>query len=227
MTKKRGNIGRAPAATGARTASPAACNRPSGRTAERRIRNYLLESSEAARQTAGKCAEGIADAASRIVACLRGGGKLLICGNGGSAAQSQHMAAEFIGALHKNVRRPALAAMALTTDTSILTAIANDFSFAEVFERQIEAAGSRGDLLLAISTSGDSENLVRAVRAARQKGIQTVVLGGPAPGRLAAEADLVIGVPGPSVQHIQEIHLAVGHLLCILAEDAIGGGGES
>jgi D-sedoheptulose 7-phosphate isomerase len=225
MTQTPENSGR-DRATHPDLAPSATSPHSSGQTAEGHIRKYLLENSEAARQTAETCAEPIADAARRIVACLRRGGKLLICGNGGSAAQSQHMAAELVGALQRHVRRPALPAMALTTDTSILTAVSNDFGFAEVFERQIDAIGSPGDLLLAISTSGDSENVVRAVRMARRKQMQTIALTGPAPGRLAGEADLVIGVPEQNIQHLQEIHLAVGHLLCILSEDAICGGGQ-
>jgi histidinol-phosphate phosphatase family protein len=194
--------------------------------ASAQIRHYLLASAEAARRTAEHSVEGIAAAADAITSSLRRGGKLLICGNGGSASQSQHMAAELVSTLNKNVRRPALAAISLTTDTSILTAISNDFGFGEVFQRQVEALGRPGDVLLAISTSGNSENAVRAVEQAKRQQIHTIALVGPNLCALANAADTLIPVPIEDTQHIQEIHLAIEHLLSILVEEGVLNGGQ-
>lgn len=152
-------------------------------------------------------------AAARLVTeAFRGGGKLLLCGNGGSAADCQHMAAEFTGLLRKDHVRPGLPAIALTTDTSFLTAYANDVDFNEVFARQVEALGRPGDVLLAISTSGNSENVLRAVRAARARGMQSVALSGIG-GALAELADITVAVPSRVTAHIQEAHLAIEHAI--------------
>jgi phosphoheptose isomerase len=185
------------------------------------IRDYLLASAEANRRAAENCTEAIAAAAHMIASCLRRGGKLLICGNGGSAAQGQHMAAEFVSTLNKHVRRPGMAAISLTTDTSILTAVSNDFGFAEVFERQVEALGRPGDVLLALSTSGNSENAVRAVERAKRQQIQTIALVGANLCTLTHAADVSIRVPIEDTQHIQEVHMAIEHILCVLVEEAV------
>lgn len=162
----------------------------------------------------------VAAAGERIAASLRGGGKLMLCGNGGSAADSQHIAAELTGRFMAD-RRP-LAAIALSTDTSALTCIANDYSFDDVFARQVEALGRLGDCLLAISTSGNSSNVVRAVQKASVNGIFTIGLLGRDGGQLRALCDLPIVVGDRSTARIQEAHIFIGHTLCGLVEQALG-----
>jgi D-sedoheptulose 7-phosphate isomerase len=183
----------------------------------RRIEIHLLQSAETKRQTAEKCAESIAVAGTFLAEAFLAGGKLLLCGNGGSAADCQHMAAEFVSRLSPQFERRALPALALTTDTSFLTAFGNDCGFEGIFKRQVEALGSSGDVLLAISTSGNSANVLRAVEAARRREIRTIALTGSA-GRLAELADVAIRVPSVDTQYIQETHLAVEHVLCELVE---------
>ncbi len=180
-------------------------------------REYLLNSAAVSHDVAERCLDSIVAAAQLIVTAFRGEGKLLLCGNGGSAADCQHMAGELVNRLTADFPRPALPAIALTTDTSVLTALANDSGFEGVFERQVQALGRPGDVLLGISTSGSSTNVVRAVTAARAIGIRTVVLTG-AQGRLKELVDIAIVVPSDSTQHIQEAHLTIEHLLCYLIE---------
>lgn len=190
-----------------------------------RAQAHLLASAEVQRATAARCLPAIAAAADAIAGAFESGGKLLLCGNGGSAAQCQHIAAEFVGRLTRDFERRALPAIALTTDTALLTAFANDCGFEEVFARQVEALQRPGDVLIAVSTSGDSPNVVRAVEAARAAGLRTVALIGQG-GRLAelAEvAEVVIAVPSTNTQHVQEAHLAVGHVLCDLVERRLFG----
>lgn len=165
-------------------------------------------------------AEPVVTAAGLMARSLEQGGKLMFCGNGGSAADSQHLAAEFTGRFVHD-RRP-LAAMALSTDTSALTSIANDYAFAEVFERQVVALGRPGDCLVGISTSGNSENVVRAFAAARRQGLTSIGLLGRDGGRLAAAGDVSILVPCETTARIQEAHIFVGHNLCALVERALG-----
>ncbi len=183
----------------------------------RKIEVHLLQSAEIKRQTAASCAGSIAKAADLIAGAFLTGGKLLLCGNGGSAADCQHMAAEFVSRLSKDLDRRALPAIALTTDTSFLTAFSNDCGFEGIFERQVEALGSAGDVLIGISTSGNSANVIRAVEAARKRNMPTIALTGNG-GRLTAIADVVIGVPSADTQHIQEAHLVVEHIVCELVE---------
>lgn len=159
-------------------------------------------------------------AADLIQTTLASGGKLLLCGNGGSAADSQHIASELTGRFAKD-RRP-LAAVALTTDTSALTSIANDYSFDEVFARQVIGLGRKGDCLLAISTSGNSRNVLRAAEAARSAGIQVIGLLGRDGGALRALCDIAIVVPSPTTARIQEAHIFIGHTLCAMVEAALG-----
>jgi phosphoheptose isomerase len=182
-----------------------------------KIEAHLLQSAEIKRQTAVTCAESIARTAEVIAAAFLSSGKLLLCGNGGSAADCQHMAAEFVSRFSKDLDRRALPAIALTTDTSFLTAFSNDCGFERVFERQIEALGCAGDVLLGISTSGNSPNLIYAVEAAKKKNMRTIALTGNG-GRLAAIAEVVIAVPSSDTQYIQEAHLAVEHIVCELVE---------
>jgi D-sedoheptulose 7-phosphate isomerase len=165
-------------------------------------------------------AESIAAAADLIATALRAGRKLLLCGNGGSAADCQHMAAELVGRLTREMERPGLPAIALTTDTSFLTAYANDVGFDGVFARQVQALGSAGDILIAISTSGNSRNVLAAAEEARRKGLSVVALLGE-DGPLASMADVAIHAPTRDTQLIQQVHLAVEHLLCHLVERAL------
>ncbi len=161
-------------------------------------------------------------ATALIVAALASGRKLMFCGNGGSAADSQHLASEFTGRFI-NDRRP-LAALALTTDSSALTCIANDYSFDEVFYRQVLGLGREGDCLIAISTSGNSRNMIRAAEAARDGGMHTIGLLGRDGGKLRALCDVPIVVPSTSTARIQEAHSFIGHTLCGLVEQALGVG---
>jgi D-sedoheptulose 7-phosphate isomerase len=186
-----------------------------------RVRAYLLETSRTASRTAESCSEAILSAAAAIVESVRGGGKLLICGNGGSAGDAQHLATEFVSTLTMDRRRAPIPAVALTTDTSLLTAVANDFGFEGVFARQVEALGRPGDVLLAISTSGDSANVVRACERAKAMGLRTIALTGASGGTLAPTADVEIKVPSSETSHIQEAHIAVGQLIAFLVEDEL------
>ncbi len=172
----------------------------------------LVELSELAAVCARDLAEPIAQAGSMVLETLEQGGSLLFCGNGGSAADAQHLAAEYV-IRFKRARGP-LRALALTTDTSVLTAGANDFGFAYVFARQVEALGREGDLLFLHSTSGDSENLLRAAEAARNAGIRTVALLARGGGRLRQEVDLALVIPTETIARAQELHLAIGHAIC-------------
>ncbi len=163
---------------------------------------------------------GIQQAARLLSEALRGGRKLMLCGNGGSAADSQHIAAELSGRF-VNDRRP-LAAVALSTDTSTMTCIANDYTFDEVFSRQVMGLGVRGDCLLAISTSGNSRNVIRAAEAARGAGVQVIGLLGKGGGALRALCDVPIVVPSETTARIQEAHIFIGHMLCASVEEALG-----
>jgi len=163
-------------------------------------------------------------AADAIVNCLKNGGKVLACGNGGSAADAQHFAAELVNRFEIN--RPGMAAVALTHDASVITSIANDFSFAQVFSRQVEALGRPGDLLLVISTSGNSENIVAAVDAAASAGMQIIALTGKDGGALGHKSHipLHLNIPHPSTPRIQEMHITCLHILCALVDHTMFGG---
>lgn len=186
-----------------------------------RVRDYLLETARVATATAETGAEDVLAAAAAIAAAVRGGGKLLICGNGGSAGDAQHLATEFVSTLTVERRRAPIPALALTTDSSLLTAVANDFGFEGVFARQVEALGREGDVLLGISTSGNSENVVRALEQARMQGLRTIALTGASGGKLAGLADVGIRVPSDETSHVQEAHIAVGQLIAFLVEDEL------
>jgi D-sedoheptulose 7-phosphate isomerase len=160
--------------------------------------------------------EGIAAAADAIREALRNGKKVLAFGNGGSAADAQHFVAELVGRFER--QRRAAAAVALTTDTSILTAVANDYGFERVFARQIEALGVEGDIAFGISTSGSSPNVVAAMDAARARGLVTVALTGKDGGRVGGAADLHVNVPDASTARVQEVHRTILHALCELVE---------
>jgi D-sedoheptulose 7-phosphate isomerase len=186
-----------------------------------RIRGYLMETARTAERAIDACGNDIGSTAKLMVASLREGGKILFCGNGGSAGDAQHLATEFVSTLTLDRRRPAIAAIALTTDTSLLTAVANDFGFEEVFARQVEALGRRGDVLVGISTSGNSRNVVRAFEQAKTLGVSTIALTGETGGALAPSADIAIRVPSRETSHIQELHIAIGQLLASLVEDEL------
>jgi len=162
-----------------------------------------------------------AAAAEAMLTSIRGGGKVLVCGNGGSASDAQHFAAELVGRFQIN--RPAMASLALTTDTSILTAIANDFSYDEVFSRQVDALGASGDVLLGISTSGASRSVLAAFERAKARGIVTVALTGRDGGALGAAADIHVNVPAASTARVQEVHRTLMHAICELVERELYG----
>jgi D-sedoheptulose 7-phosphate isomerase len=158
----------------------------------------------------------VVEAARMTAEAMKAGRKLMVCGNGGSAADAQHLVAEFVSRL--TVDRPALRAIALTTDTSILTAIGNDYSYDNVFSRQVEALGLKGDVLLAISTSGNSKNCCKALELAREMGIHTVAYTGNQGGTMKQLADMNIIVPSSVTMNIQESHLALEHIFCMVVE---------
>lgn len=159
---------------------------------------------------------------SVCAAAIQSGGKVMFCGNGGSAGDCQHLAAELVGKLVFD--RPGMAGMALTVDSSALTAIGNDFGYEFVFARQVEALGRQGDVLVGISTSGSSKNVVKAMEAARARGIITVAMTGSKRGPMASLADHWIAVPHTETQKIQEGHIVLGHIFCALVEESIFGG---
>jgi D-sedoheptulose 7-phosphate isomerase len=187
-------------------------------TLEQAAARYLGETADTIARLTEACLADVVEAARLLAAALRAGGKLLICGNGGSAADAQHLAAELVGTLTIDRRRPAIPALALTTDTSVLTAIANDFGAERLFARQVEAHGRPGDALIAISTSGTSANVLAAVEEGRARGLAIVTLTGAGGGKLAPMADVAISVPDDRTGHIQEAHLALEHLLALLIE---------
>lgn len=158
----------------------------------------------------------VASAGLRVRTALEKGRKILICGNGGSAADSQHMAAEFVGRFVKE--RQSLPAVALTVDTSLLTAVGNDYGFDCVFSRQVEGLGQEGDVFIAISTSGNSANVVRAVKTAKEKGIFVIGMTGENGGILAKGSDLCLAVPSQVTARIQEMHIMIIHMICEIAE---------
>lgn len=182
------------------------------------IADILLTSAEVKRLTAARCSGDAMKAAEMIAACLRSGGKLMLCGNGGSAADSQHLAAEFVATLDHRRPRGGLAALALTTDSSFLTAYANDFGYEGVFARQVETLGRPGDVLIGISTSGNSANVLAACKAARLAGIGVVAMTGDGGGALADHCDILLEVPSSVTMHIQESHIALGHVITLAVE---------
>lgn len=186
---------------------------------ERKIASELYESIQAKQRVIDQEIPTLNQIANALIETLSGGGKILIFGNGGSAADSQHIAAELISRFRRE--RAALPAVALTTDTSILTAIGNDYGFEGIFSRQIEALGRRGDAALAISTSGNSPNVLRAVRTARELGMRTIGFTGEDGGKLGECVDICFRVPSRSTPHIQEAHIAAAHALCEVIEEAL------
>ena len=153
------------------------------------------------------------------VNALRQGNKIMFCGNGGSASQALHLAAELVG--RYKINRPAMASIALSTDIAILTAVGNDYGFEQIFARQVEGIGKKGDILIGLSTSGNSKNVILAFNQAKQQDIKTIAFTGSMGGIMAEEADIALKVPSDTTNYIQEMHLAVGHMLCGLIEDEI------
>jgi len=153
------------------------------------------------------------------VQALKNGHKVMFCGNGGSASQSQHLAAELVGRYKKN--RSAMASLALTTDTSILTAVGNDYGFDEIFVRQVQGLGQPGDVLIGLSTSGNSSNVLKAFELAKQMQMTTVAFVGELGGKMGQMADIALCVPSSKTNNIQEMHLALGHMLCGLIEESL------
>ncbi|MEY4750508.1 MAG: hypothetical protein RIQ60_2722 [Pseudomonadota bacterium] len=182
---------------------------------EQRIQQQFFDSADLKYAAAETLTRPIADAVMAIMGAITSGGKVLACGNGGSAGDAQHFAAEFVGRFERE--RPGLAAISLVTDTSILTAVANDYAFEQIFSKQVQALGQPGDVLLAISTSGNSANVLAAIEAAREKDMVVVALTGKGGGRMAqqlAETDVHICVPATRTARIQEVHLLVIHCIC-------------
>jgi D-sedoheptulose 7-phosphate isomerase len=182
---------------------------------EQRIQQQFFDSADLKYAAAEVLAKPIADAVSALVGSITAGGKVLACGNGGSAADAQHFAAEFVGRFERE--RPGLAAIALTTDSSILTAIGNDYDFNSIFSKQVQALGAPGDVLLAISTSGNSNNVIAAIEAARAKEMVVIALTGHKGGKIRemlTETDVLICVPHERTARIQEVHLLTLHCLC-------------
>lgn len=183
------------------------------------VRAHLAGLAETAQRTADLMAGRITEVADLVAATFEAGGKLLFCGNGGSAADAQHLSAEYVVRFRRHGR--ALPAIALTTDTSLLTAAANDLGFEQVFARQVEALGRAGDILFLHSTSGESKNLIAAARSARDHGLHTIALLARGGGPLAAEVDRALVVPTDSGAHAQELHLALGHAICDVVEERL------
>lgn len=186
---------------------------------EQAFREHLGLTSLVANQMTTESAATVAAMAEALITALRAGGKLLLCGNGGSAAQAQHLAAELTGRYLRE-RRP-LPAISLTTDTSALTAIGNDYRFDEIFRRQLDALAVPGDVLIALSTSGNSPDVILAAQAAKAKQVTVLAFTGASGGELVKHADLALMVPSIETPVVQEMHLAVGHVLCDLVERAL------
>ncbi|MFO1152671.1 MAG: D-sedoheptulose 7-phosphate isomerase [Rhodospirillales bacterium] len=187
------------------------------------IRDEVVRHREVVERVLDGLIDQIEEASQMVADGLRAGGKLLVFGNGGSAGDAQHIAAELVGRYLANNRRP-LPAIALTTDTSALTAIANDFSFASVFERQVQALAGPRDVAIGISTSGESENVLLGLRAAQAAGARTIALLGRSGGRIAAACDLPLIVPSAETPRIQEMHILIGHLICAYVDAAFAEG---
>ena len=187
------------------------------------ITDSLNESSETKLKIKELCFDDIIKAIDLLVECYKSGNKLLLCGNGGSAADCQHIATEMMIRLSHHINRPALPAIALTTDTSNLTAGSNDIGFENVFARNVEGLGNKGDVLLAISTSGNSPNVIKAVEMAHQKDMKAIGFLGGSGGKLKSLVDLPIIIPSSNTQRIQEGHITIAHIIFEMVEDRLYG----
>jgi D-sedoheptulose 7-phosphate isomerase len=190
---------------------------------KRFIQDSLNESAKIKKRILARCARDISKAVDIIIDALKKKRKILLCGNGGSAADCQHIATEFVIRMSHDIQRPAIPAIALTTDTSNLTAGSNDIGFENVFARSIEALGKSGDVLIAVSTSGKSENINRALRKARERGLVSIGLLGKDGGQAKSLCDHAIIVPSDDTQRIQEGHITIGHIICGLVEKEMYG----
>jgi len=186
-----------------------------------RVHRHIEGSIQTKRELVKGGIEPILEAARMMVECLASDGKILLCGNGGSAADAQHIAAEFVSVLNQTFPRPGLASIALTTDSSMLTGSGNDFGFAGVFERQVQALGRPGDVVVGISTSGNSENVLRALAYAKSHGMHAIGMTGKGGGKLPGVAHLVLHAPSRITQFIQESHIMMGHIICDLVEQSL------
>lgn len=183
------------------------------------IRQTFEETARVLEASADHLPKPLEETVGLFLGCLEAGGTILVCGNGGSAADAQHLAAELVCRVRRD--RRAIPSVALTTDTSTLTAIGNDYGFERIFARQVEALAREGDVLVAITTSGDSANVIEAAKAARERGCRVIALTGEGGGKLAAHADLLLDVPSTVVSRIQEIHALCIHVLAESLEDAV------
>jgi D-sedoheptulose 7-phosphate isomerase len=184
-----------------------------------RIKDILLESIQVKEEILHTRIGQVLEIAELVVDCLKKNGKVMLFGNGGSASDSQHIAAELVGRFKKD--RPGLAAIALTTNTSVLTSLANDYGYEIVFARQIEALGQKNDVAIGISTSGKAKNVAAGIKQAKKMGIKTVALTGGDGGELAKLADTSLVVPSNVTARIQEAHITIGHIICELVEQAL------
>ena len=185
-----------------------------------KIKKQILESAAVKENMAEACVADMEASAIIMLGCIKNGGKILWCGNGGSAGDAQHLATALMGGMTSYDRKP-IPSIALTTDTSFLTAWANDTDFESIFSRQVQGLGREGDVLVGISTSGNSENVIAAVKQAKYKELKTIVFTGKSGGRMAGLADVTIHVPSEDTQRIQEGHIMTGQILCGLVEDAL------
>ena len=185
------------------------------------ISDELKHSSETKLKIQEECSESISSATKLLTETFKNGNKLLLCGNGGSAADSQHIATEFMIRLSHDIERPAMPAIALTTDSSNLTAGGNDIGFENVFARNVEGLGSKGDVLLAITTSGNSKNILKAIDKAKEKGMKVIGFLGGTGGKCKNVVDIPIVIPSSNTQRIQEGHITVAHIICELVERSL------
>ncbi len=195
---------------------------------EQRIQQHFIDSADLKYQAAPLLSKPIADAVQAMLACVTSGGKILACGNGGSAGDAQHFAAEFVGRYERE--RPGLAAIALTTDSSIITALSNDYHFNAIFSRQVRALGQAGDVLLAISTSGNSGNILAAIEAAHERDMVVIGLSGRSGGKMQRalrDTDVHICVPHERTARIQEVHILALHCLCDAVDTLLLGDSET
>ena len=195
---------------------------------EQSIEQSFIDSADLKYQAAQQLSKPIALGIQALITCVTGGGKVLACGNGGSAADSQHFAAEFVGRFERE--RPELAAIALTTDSSVLTALSNDYGFEQIYAKQVRALGQAGDVLVAITTSGTSPNVLAAVKAAHEREMTVIALTGKGGGKMSAslrETDIHICVPHDRTSRIQEVHLLALHCLCEGVDNQLLGEKES
>ena len=184
----------------------------------KKIEKQIIESIEVKKQIIKSCLPEINNAAKLMITSIRNGGKILWCGNGGSASDAQHLSTELMGGMSDHDRKP-IPSISLTTDTSFLTAWSNDTDFESVFSRQIQGLGNSGDVLIGISTSGNSENVISAIKQAKYKDLKTIALTGYNSNKLKNLSDLTINVPSKDTQRIQESHIMIGQILCDLLEE--------